>query len=272
MRLFFIGLAMGIADLIPGISGGTVAFMCGIYESLLESIKTLQFHSLKKIAWPFLLPLFGGIVTSIALFSKVVYFLFIHFRFPLFGFFFGVIAASTLLCGREAKMAKPTHYIACIAGAAIALFLTSLPAHLIFGSGFWGIMFAGMLGTAAMLLPGISGSFVLQVIGVYPLILYALNTPTTPASFKLLSAMGIGIALGFILFSRSISFLLKHFKQITLSILVGFMAGGLKGLWPFTATHILIPLTTLILGFFAIIILNFKVIRAHSLRAPRSLR
>jgi putative membrane protein len=262
IRLYFVGMLMGIADLIPGISGGTVAFSCGIYEELLSSIKTLRIQSFKKIAWPFLLPLFGGIATSILLFSKLFYFLLLNYRAPLFGLFFGMVAASCVNVAKDAKLYRPSRLFALFVGFAVSFLITCLPSQSVFGSGFFGILLAGIIGSGAMLLPGISGSFVLQLIGVYPLVILALATPTYPNSFKLLIAIGIGIALGFAIFSRAFGFLLLNFRFITLSLLVGFMAGGLKALWPFGQNSLFLPALLIVLGFFFIIYLNIKMRKA----------
>jgi putative membrane protein len=259
IRLYAVGIFMGIADLIPGVSGGTVAFLCGIYEKLLASIQTLRVQPLKHIAWPFLLPLGGGIATSILLFSKLFYFLLLFYKAPLYGFFFGLIAASTYTCAKEAELKKAGLFFWLVLGGSISYLLTLLPSQLLFGSGFFGILLAGMLGTGAMLLPGISGSFLLQVLGVYPLVLYSLNSPIAPGSLKLLIAMGMGISLGFIVFSRAISFLLAKFRRPTLALLVGFMVGGIKSLWPFGGDNHLLPAFLLILGFSLIIFLDIKV-------------
>ena len=252
---------MGLADLMPGISGGTVAFIAGIYKELLESIKTLQLQSFKKIAWPFLLPLGGGIITAILLFSKLIHFLLQNFSGPLFGFIFGLIIASTLIYTRSAGLKQPQNWLALVMGAAISYWLTILPCQQLFEAHFFWIIFAGMLGVGCMLLPGISGSYILQIIGIYPLVIYALNSPGAPGSLKLLSALGIGIALGFMIFSRLISFLLSHFHHITMAGLVGFMIGGLKALWPFGMGSVLWPAVCLCTGFVVIIILEMSMKR-----------
>lgn len=267
-RLYLIGLTMGIADLVPGISGGTVAFMCGIYEELLGAIKTLQFQSLKKTAWPFLLPLGSGIATSLLLFSKVILFLLLNYKDPLFGFFCGLLVASIgmlLVKGRaENKLRKPFHWISMGVGASIAIILTKTPqvSHLEVSS-FIGLILAGMLGAGAMLLPGISGSFVLQLLGAYPLVLYALSAPTVPGSLKILCAMGVGISLGFIVFSRFITLIFSWFPQITLSLLIGFMGGGIKALWPFSAGKFFIPILCFFIGFSLVIYLEIRAKRMN---------
>ncbi len=264
LRLYLIGLVMGIADLMPGISGGTIAFISGIYEELLESIKTLQFQSFKKIAWPFLLPLGGGIITAILLFSKWIYFLLQNYPAPLFGFLFGLIAASTLLYARSAELKRPQNWVALVIGIAVSYGLTILPCQQLFETHFLWILLAGMLGVGGMLLPGVSGSYILQIIGVYPLVISALNCPSAPGSLKLLVAMGVGIALGFIVFSRGISFLLTHCRGITTAGLVGFMAGGVKTLWPFGMGAILWPSMCVCAGFVVIIALEVSMKRVRS--------
>lgn len=257
MRLFLIGLAMGLADLMPGISGGTVAFIMGIYEPLLNSIKTLSSHSFRKIAWPFLLPLGGGIVTAILVFSKMVYFLLHAYPAPLLGFICGLIAASALMLARRAELKRPPNGVALILGIALSYGLTTLTGQNLFGTHFLWVVLAGMLGVGGMLLPGISGSYILQLIGVYPLVISALNTPFAPDSLKLMSALSVGIAVGFIFFSRLISLLLKHFYPITLATLVGFMIGGLPSLWPYEKGGAFLgPSLCICLGFCVVILLE----------------
>lgn len=259
LRLYFIGMLMGIADLIPGISGGTIAFIAGIYEELLVSIKTLQFHSFKKIAWPFLLTLGSGILTSVLLFSKLFCFLFINFKSPLMAFFFGLILASTLQCARECKIKKRNECFALGLGLVLSFGLTILPTSHFLASSFFGIMCAGALGAAAMLLPGISGSFLLQILGIYPLLIYALAVPTAPGSLKLILSIGLGIAFGLICCSRLVAFLLNHFQRVTLLILIGFMGGGLKSLWPFEKGNIFFPMLFLVSGFLSFILLELSL-------------
>jgi len=260
-RLFLIGLIMGIADLIPGVSGGTIAFISGIYAELLESIKTLQLQSLNKIAWRFLVPLGGGIVTSIFFFSKLVYWLLNHYTASLWGFFFGLIAGSALVYARQIDFKKPIHWTMLLIGTVLSYWITSLPCQQLFEAHFFWLVVAGMIGIGAMLLPGISGGYILQMIGVYPLIIQALNFPTEPGSMKLLIAIGIGISIGFIIFSRLISLLLKFFHQIALATLLGFMVGGLKALWPFGLGDIIVPALCLCAGFFVIILLEISMKR-----------
>lgn len=258
VRVFLIGVVMGIADLIPGVSG-TIAFITGIYDELLACIQSLRIQNLKKIPWRFLLPLGAGIVASILLFSRLFYFLLLNYRAHMFGFFFGLIAASTLICAKKINnRRKPIYFFSFLAGAILSFTLTILPSQLLFGESYFGILIAAILAAGVMLLPGISGSFLLQLIGVYPIMLYALTTPAHPHSFKVLLTMGIGVALGLMIFSRAISFLLGSYPNGTLAVLVGFMAGGLKALWPFDGQAYLLPLLLIFMGFFLIICIELS--------------
>jgi putative membrane protein len=260
VRLFFTGILMGIADLIPGVSGCTLAFACGIYEQLLLSMQTIRFHSPKKIAWPFLLPLAFGIGTSIALFSKLFYFLLVHYEAPLYAFFFGLTAATITMQGKKIEIYpnKPKPFLAFFCGFAFSFMLTWIGPQAFFQATKIGIVCAGLLGSCFMLLPGISGSFFLQVLGVYPLILQALATPGSLSSWKLLGLLSIGIILGIALFSHVIAFLLSRFRLLTLSVLVGFMAGGLPSLWRFQEGSRGICFFLALLGFFLIILLEMS--------------
>lgn len=259
---------MGIADLIPGISGGTVAFVSGIYDEWLDSIKSLQVHNFRQIAWPFLSAVGGGILTALFLLSKVICFLLLHYKAPLFGLFFGMIGASVFLflSGKhdafqsDQKMIRGKGDAVILLGAfALSFGLTLLPNLHFFESSLWGIAIAGMFAIAAMLLPGISGSFILQVLGVYPIVIQSLANPTAPGSLKVLIAIAMGISLGLILFSRVISFVLKYFRRLILLLLTGFMAGGLKALWPFDGSSYLFPSLFLVVGFFSIIVLEISL-------------
>ncbi len=233
IRLYLIGCLMGIADLIPGVSGGTIAFVCGIYEELLVSIKTLQFQSMRKIAWPFLLPIGLGILTAVFFVSKLLFYLLLNHPTPLFALFFGVILASALFCGKRAGLTRFSHWIVLLVGALIAYFVAGLSEGALFGFSFIGLCLAGMVAACAMLLPGISGSYLLQLFGIYPLLLTALSAPHASGSLKVLLAIGLGAAFGFVCFSRVVSWLITHLSSLTYATLLGFMLGGCRSVWPF---------------------------------------
>lgn len=253
MRLFLIGLIMGIADLIPGVSGGTVAFICGIYDDLLESIKTLQFQSFRKIAWPFLLPLIGGIATAILVFSRLFFFLLKTYPAPLFSFFLGAIAASTIFCFKQAGLNRPRHYIVLVSSVLATFLMVFIPPIAFFTGSFFGFICAGILGGCVMLLPGVSGSYLLHLLGVYTLALGALSSPVDSSSLKILGGIALGVSLGWILFSRIVSFLLVHFRQMTLASLIGFMIGGMHSLWPCQRWDFAF------MGFILVILLELKI-------------
>ncbi|MCH9625578.1 MAG: hypothetical protein S4CHLAM123_07540 [Chlamydiales bacterium] len=249
---------MGIADLIPGISGGTIAFITGIYDDLLIGIKTLQLQSLKKVSWAFLLPLGAGIATAVVFCSKLIYFLILHHKAPLYALFFGCVVASAFSCGKKASIQRLPNSTALFVGVCISLFLTSLPEVRLVDNSFFWILFSSMLGACAMLLPGISGSLILQLMGVYPLMLFALAQPSAPGALKILLGVGLGVSLGFVLFARAVSFLLAYFRQITLALLVGFMIGGLKALWPYREGNMILSTVFILIGFFSVILLDIK--------------
>lgn len=259
IRIYFIGIVMGIADLVPGVSGGTVAFISGIYEELLESIKTLQLQSLRKVAWPFFLPLGMGVLTAVILFSPLFYYLLMTYPNPLFAFFFGLIVASAYFCGKKAQFNTSSRFLFLAAGALAAFLIAGIPEKQQFGFGFFELLFAGIIAAFAMLLPGISGSFVLQLFGIYPFLLTALKAPGTQGSFRLLLILGLGASLGFVFFSRLVSWLLSNFTLGTYAILVGFMLGGTRAIWPFHKEGWFLSILFAFIGFFIAILLEMRM-------------
>lgn len=257
---------MGIADLIPGVSGGTIAFITGVYEELLASIKTLQLHSMKKIAWPFLLPLGAGILTAVFCVSRLFYYLLLNHPVPLFAFFFGLILASVLFCGRKAGLGRPSHWFIFALGACVAFALAGLKPGSFTELGFFPIALAGFAAAGAMLLPGISGSYLLQLLGVYSFVLEALNMPTAPGSLKLLTAICLGVCLGFVSFSRVVSWLVTRLSTWTYAALVGFMLGGTRSIWPFHQGELMLSLIFALLGFFLVILLEMRMKKSRIIR------
>lgn len=250
---------MGIADLIPGVSGGTIALVCGIYEELLESIKSLQLHSLRSIAWRFLGPVGAGVATAVLFVSRLLYLVLVHFPVPLFAFVFGVIVASALACAPKAELKRASRWPLLIVGFVVAFLLSGGSSWHLFGLSFMGLVGAGTCAGCAMLLPGISGSYLLQIFGIYPFALAALSAPSAPGSFSLLLAIGMGAALGVILFSRVVSFLLSSFSSWTYAILVGFMLGGTRAIWPFGGQGWGIAVGFALLGFLLVMLLEVRM-------------
>ncbi len=232
-------MGMGAADVIPGVSGGTIALVTGIYEELIERIRSIDQAFLKKVlkgqlvaAWThingfFLLSVFGGVLISI--FSLARLFAWLIGAHPMFvwAFFFGLIAASALYVGRRIRAWSWSALAFLLLGTSLAYFITTAtPATT--PETHWFIFLSGCIAICAMILPGISGSFILLLLGKYVFMLQAVS------SFDLL-VLGIfllGCICGLLAFSRVISWMLRHHHRITLAMLTGFMLGSLNKLWP----------------------------------------
>lgn len=233
------GIAMGAADVVPGVSGGTIAFISGIYEELIDSINNINFGALKilksegiKAFWnhingTFFIFLFGGIILSIASLAKGVTYLLEEHPVLIWSFFFGLIIASIWLVGKTITKWSASVIITLLIGAAIALYISSIQtvAHV---DASWYILLSGSLAICAMILPGISGSFILVLLGSYHIVLEAIKERemTTIALF------GIGCVIGLMSFARILKFLFSKFKEITIALLTGFMIGSLYKVWP----------------------------------------
>ncbi len=239
ITLFLKGVAMGGADVVPGVSGGTIAFITGIYEELLDSLQALDLQSLgllkalkfkefwKHINGNFLITLLSGILISLFSLVRMISYLMIHEQIALWSFFFGLILASTILVFRKIRKWNVGVGLATIAGTIIAFYITTFaPAetdnNLIY------IFLSGMLAICAMILPGISGSFILLILGKYEYIINSVK------DFKIdvILVFGAGCALGLIAFSRVISWVLHRFHNIAIAVLSGFMIGSLNKIWP----------------------------------------
>jgi len=339
LATFFRGMCMGACDLVPGISGGTIALLMGFYPQLIESIKSLNFFAFSQLirfkfkvffqlaAWRFLLPLLGGVLISMAIFVQIFEWILNHeiYRTYLYGGFCGLILASSIFCFKQIQTWKMTHAGALLIGLTLAYQFTvplsvvshdenlvdiQLPQnfvvdvqhppanydshnHFLLGisladagamlkkgvvssealtfdrqsqilgelksflensrdlrlDGY--LIFSGSLAICAMLLPGISGSYILTILGVYPLAIAALADFVRQAQMLVfdeyacwvLLNIAFGIALGAVLFSRFVSWLLQHYEQVALAFLTGTMLGAMKSIWPFWIyTHVLLPL------------------------------
>lgn len=230
---------MGGADVIPGVSGGTIAFITGIYEELLHSlrsfdlevvglIRSFQFAEVwKKINGNFLLVLLAGILTSILSLAKVMTWLLATNPIQVWSFFFGLILISSPLILREIKQWRIGILIMFIAGFASAYTLTLLtpsqtPDQL------WFIFLAGMLAICAMILPGISGAFILLLLSKYEYMIQAI----TNFNITVILVFASGCIVGILSFARFLSWTLTHYRLTTLALLGGFMLGSLNKVWP----------------------------------------
>jgi putative membrane protein len=241
--LFLKGLAMGGADVVPGVSGGTIAFISGIYEELLESIKSVNIPTLKllfrgdfKSFWKaingnFLLVLFSGILVSVKSLASLLIHLKETYPIQLWSFFWGLIMISAIVVLRQINQWKWTVVLAGIIGIFVAFFLTSTtPAHT--SDSYWMIVLSGVLGISAMILPGISGAFILLILGKYEYILTALSE----LNFTVIGLFLVGCLIGLITFVRLISWLLTKYHNVAVALLAGFMMGSLNKLWPWKQT------------------------------------
>ena len=245
------GMGMGAADVVPGVSRGTIAFIVGIYDELIDSIKSINMHSLKllftgKITafWKainanFLLSLLFGIAVSILSLAKLMTYLLVNEPVLVWSFFFGLVLASTWFVSKDIKERNWKTILGFIAGAVIAYYITiATPAET--STSLLFIFLCGAIAICAMILPGISGSFILVLLGKYFYIMEAVNK----LDLIVLGVFAFGALLGITSFSRVLSYALKHFRNITLSVLTGFMLGSLNKVWPwkevvetYTDTH-----------------------------------
>ena len=239
LRLFLKGMAMGAADVVPGVSGGTIAFITGIYEELISSISAINIHAVKllmkgqfKNAWKyvngnFLAVLFAGVFTSIMTLASLLTYLLEHFPIVVWSFFFGLVTASIWLVGRTVKQWNVITVMSFILGAVIAYVITIIPAS----DGVsepWYLILCGALAICAMILPGISGSFILLLLGAYSTVLAAVSE----RELSTIMYVGIGAILGLISFTKALKWIFSNYYSTTIAMLSGFLLGSLNKLWP----------------------------------------
>ena len=243
LRIVAIGALMGIVEIVPGVSGGTIAFISGIYERLINGLKRftprllveLKHRGFKGVwSWldaTFLLMLFGSMGLSIFVFANAVSYLLMNEPIGVRAFFFGLVLASGWAVGRQIEKPDFEIGIAFSAGLAIGLFLVKL-APLEMEPSLFTLFLGGMFAVCAWILPGISGSFILLLLGLYSVVLEAI---TTLDILSILCLAG-GCVLGLVSFARVLSHLFARFRRQTLSVLTGFMLGSLLKLWPWSQT------------------------------------
>ncbi|EDM44782.1 predicted membrane protein [unidentified eubacterium SCB49] len=247
------GLAMGAADVVPGVSGGTIAFISGIYEELIETIHKLDlgfFKLWKKTSFSvackeynimFLIALFGGVFISVLSLAKVITYLLTKHPILIWSFFFGLVIASILFVGKQITTWNLKVVIATVLAVLFSYFIT-IAEPLGSPDSTWFLFFAGFIAIIAMILPGISGSFILLLLGAYSGVLgiltslskgiTTLNWDIFSDAFIKLIIFGTGAVLGLKVFSRALNWLFKHHKNLILAILTGFMIGALNKIWP----------------------------------------
>ena len=237
------GCAMGMADVVPGVSGGTIAFISGIYEELLDSIRSVDATALRLLLrfrlaefWRhingrFLLPVLLGIAVAIFSLARLMTYLLTNQPIAIWSFFFGLIVASALLVARQIGRWDWRTVLAFAVGAAAAWWITvATPAET--PDDWWFVMLSGAIAICAMILPGISGAFILLLLGKYQYIMHAVGEFDIPV----IAVFVIGAAAGIISFSHLLSWLLKHWHDVTVAVLMGFMVGSLIKVWPWKET------------------------------------
>jgi putative membrane protein len=238
--IFLRGVAMGASDIVPGVSGGTIAFIFGIYEELIESIRkfgdpdflqaAIRFHVkklLRLMSWEFLLALGLGILTAIFTLSHYLEWLLVNKPTYLWSFFFGLVLASIFTVGKRIPSWTSALWGMLALGTILAFLLVGLvPAHT--PETWWFMILSGAAASVALILPGISGSFILLLMGKYQYVVGAVND----RDFFILALIVVGAVLGLVTVAQLISRLFKNYHDLTVALLTGFMVGSLRKIWP----------------------------------------
>ena len=239
---FFQGMAMGAADVVPGVSGGTVAYILGIYERLINALGGFKGPAIKSLLtghwrrfWQlmdgtFLLLLFSGIVTSIATLARLISWILEFHPQLLWAYFFGLIVASCFYIGRQFDIRHPLNITAFMIAALLAFALTT-QAPVKLNPSYPVVFLSGCIAICAMVLPGISGSFILVLLGMYQPIINAVKA----FEASVLACFIAGCITGLLSFTHLLAWLLRSFHALTLAALTGFMVGSLNKVWPWKA-------------------------------------
>jgi putative membrane protein len=283
--IFFIftGIAIGGANVIPGFSGGTVALIAGIFERLVNSINKLDFttfqyvisgkwkDALSRIDFKFLSFIAIGVFFGILTLSRLLSFLFEDYPVYVWSFFFGLTVYSIIFLLKKNGQLNIYRLFFLLFGFSVAFFVTfAYPMQA--NSSFMYLFLCGIFASSGMILPGLSGSYILVIMGNYSLILNAINT----ANFLVLFPVFLGIIIGFLLFTKFLSWLINHFYFIAISCLTGFVAGSLFNLWPwkvvsstgyswlipsFFSIEFMIAVSVFLLGYLFIYLLERSVLK-----------
>jgi putative membrane protein len=222
-------MMMGLADLIPGISGGSVAFISGIYKELLDTIHAFGRFKFSLISPHFFFPLLAGVLGSSLLFSHPINFLLTYHLKMTYALFLSAMLYSVALFFQQASLSTPKAYGILVLGVVLTVALTLFLPQASSQTLLW-VLFAGFCGALAMLAPGISGSYVLCVLGVYPKVVYALSHLSEIESFRVLGAFFTGMIGGLIVASTALRYFLKHYPSVTVALLGGALVGGVPTL------------------------------------------
>ena len=247
LRYLLCGLAMGAADVVPGVSGGTIAYITGIYDQLLNAIKAFNAaffrdfftgqwkRALGRVPWGFLLPLLLGVGTSIFSLAKLTLYLLKAYPHELWAFFFGLIVASSIFILRGISGWALREVLLLVLGIILGIVICTLsPTQT--PDGLWFIFLSGALAICAMILPGISGSFILLILGKYQYIMGCISDLVSGVNFAqnflILCIFGIGAIVGILGFSKFLHWLLARWQKETMIVLAGFIIGSLVKVWP----------------------------------------
>ncbi len=243
IALFIKGVFMGAANIIPGVSGGTIALITGIYQDLLLAIRSFDMNTIRLLArlkikqalatlhLRFLVVLTAGIALSILSIAHIMTYLFDNFKVQTWALFFGLILASILVMGLKIEKWFGSGGISFVVGTLFSyIFVGMIPVST--PETWWFILIAGMIVICTMILPGLSGSFLLLIIGKYELIIGALKQPFQLDNFIIMLIFGIGCVVGIMAFSRVLSVMLEKWENITMAALTGIMCGSMRKIWP----------------------------------------
>ena len=253
LTIIFKGIAMGAADVVPGVSGGAIAFISGIYEELIESIDKINLGVFKvwktygfKTAWnsingTFLVALFSGIAISILSLAKLIKWLLHNEPVLLWSFFFGLVLASILYIAKQIKNWSALVFVAIVLTSILSYYITLAEPFASPDSPYY-LLFCGFIAIITMILPGVSGAFILLILGAYQTAidtinnlrdgLFTGNMELFKEAFINFSLLALGAIVGIKVFSKLLNWMFKHKKNLTLAILTGFMIGSLNKIWP----------------------------------------
>ena len=280
---------MGAADIVPGVSGGTVALVLGIYERLIRNVHTgahalrmlltgnldAAKTSLKAVEWVWLLSLLAGVLAAIAALSSLIEHLLEDYPIRMGGLFFGLVIGSAIIAWRLIPKVTTTE-LGVMFAVGIALFLllglrseTEAVGDEVVTKPWWVFLLAGALAICAMILPGISGSFILVMIGMYTEVLGAVNE----RDLVPIAATGLGCVIGLALFSSVLNWALEHHHDLVMAAMVGLMLGSLRVLWPWPggtqttdlakpAGDVGVPILLAVIGFVAVVAVELIATRS----------
>ena len=272
IKLFFKGVFMGIADAIPGVSGGTIALLLGIYEELISTISGLNFSLITKLKnngfksfWEslngnFLITLVLGIGISLILFVKISANLLTSHPLYVWSFFLGLILATVYVIYKLIESWNLVNIISTLLMIAFSIILTSDSLNISDDTNLFYILICGIIASSAMILPGISGSLILVILGVYKILVEALDN----LDVKIISSFLVGAVIGVISFSKILKWLFNNYKSLAYSIMLGLVIGSIEKIWPWNKSYsaelsnldLFLSISLVILGFIIVFLLE----------------